>query len=202
VVLALVGLLASSCTWIRRASVDTTGGDLDNHSLNRRSAPTADLWRSPPLRVIWSPATATASRTCSCAQLTSTRVSVDTTGGDPDGDSFEPDRFFDVFVRAVVTPTVDSVTPNSLARGTTATLAVTGSGFLLRAQATAESFTQNGSVTVNSVAVVSETELQLSVSIAANAPTGTRHLAVLNPGTGPGALATGFGGCENCLTIT
>jgi Tol biopolymer transport system component len=108
----------------------------------------------------------------------------------------------DVFVRAVVTPTVDSVTPNSLARGTTATLTVTGSGFLPGAQATAEAFTQNGGVTVNSIEVVSETELQVSVSVAADASTGTRHLAVWNPGTGPGALATGFGGCENCLTIT
>jgi Tol biopolymer transport system component len=110
--------------------------------------------------------------------------------------------FFDVFVRAVVTPTVDSVTPNSLARGTTATLRVTGSGFFPGAQATAEAFTENGGVTVNSVTVLSETELEVSVSVAADAVTGTRHLAVWNPGTGPGVLATGFGGCQNCLTVT
>jgi Quinohemoprotein amine dehydrogenase, alpha subunit domain III len=107
-----------------------------------------------------------------------------------------------VFVRAVVTPTVDSVTPNSLARGTTATLTVTGSGFLPGAQATAEAFTENGGVTVNSVTVLSETELQVSVSVAAAAPTGTRHLAVWNLPTGPGGTATGFGVCQNCLTVT
>jgi Tol biopolymer transport system component len=108
----------------------------------------------------------------------------------------------DVFVRAVLTPTVASVTPNSLARGTTATLAVTGSGFLPGTLASAGAFTENGGVTVNSVTVLSETELEVSVSVGAAAPTGTRHLAVWNPGTGPGALATGFGGCQSCLTIT
>jgi hypothetical protein len=109
--------------------------------------------------------------------------------------------FLDVFVRAVVTPTVDSVTPGSVARGTTATLTVTGSGFFPGAQATAEAFTENG-VTVNSVTVVSETELQVQVSVAADAPTGTRHLAVWNPPAGPGGTATGFGICQNCLTVT
>jgi hypothetical protein len=40
------------------------------------------------------------------------------------------------------------------------------------------------------------------VSVATDAPTGTRHLVVFNPATGAGGLATGFGICENCLTIT
>jgi Tol biopolymer transport system component len=107
----------------------------------------------------------------------------------------------DVFVRVVVTPSVDSVTPATIARGTTATLTVTGSGFFAGAQATASAFTENG-VTVNSVTVGSETELQVSVTVDADAPTSTRHLAVWNPGTGPGTSATVIGFCAECLTVT
>jgi hypothetical protein len=101
----------------------------------------------------------------------------------------------------VVTPTVDSVTPDSVARGATATLAVTSTGFFPGAQATAGAFTEDG-VTVNSVTVLSETELQVAVSVAADALPGTRHLAVWNPPTGPSGTATGFGICQNCLTVT
>ena len=57
-------------------------------------------------------------------------------------------------------------------------------------------------MTVNSVAVLSETELEVSVSVATDAPTGTRHFVVFNSGTGPGVLETGYGGCANCVTVT
>jgi hypothetical protein len=55
---------------------------------------------------------------------------------------------------------------------------------------------------VNSVTLISETTLEVSVSIAADAPTGTRHVVVSNPGTGPGDGAGASGICGNCLTIT
>jgi Quinohemoprotein amine dehydrogenase, alpha subunit domain III len=91
------------------------------------------------------------------------------------------------------------VTPNTVARGTTAALTVTGTGFLPEARA----FTHPADgVTVNSVAVISETTLEVSVSIAADAPTGTRHVVVFNTGTGPGGGAGAFGVCGDCLTIT
>jgi hypothetical protein len=59
-----------------------------------------------------------------------------------------------------------------------------------------------GGVTVNSVTVMSETALEVSVSVDVDAPTGDRNVSVFNPGTGPGVLATGFGFCSGCLTVT
>jgi Tol biopolymer transport system component len=108
---------------------------------------------------------------------------------------------FDIYVRAVVTPTVDSVTPPTVGRGSTATLTVTGSGFFSGARASPQAFGPYG-LTVNSVAVISETELELSVTVDAAAPTGSRNVIVWNPGTGPGVFATGFGFCFGCLTVT
>jgi Tol biopolymer transport system component len=109
------------------------------------------------------------------------------------------DNLRDIFVRVAVRPTVETVTPNTVARGTAATLTVTGTGFLADARA----FPHPGDgVTVNSVTVLSETTLEVSMNIAADAPTGTRHVVVLNPGTGPGDGANALGACGNCLTIT
>jgi Tol biopolymer transport system component len=107
----------------------------------------------------------------------------------------------DVFVRAVVTPTVDSLTPSTVARGSTATLTLTGSGFFPGAQASLQAFGPYG-LRVNSVDVVSESELKISVTASAAAPTGARNVMVWNPGTGPGPFATGFGFCFGCLTVT
>jgi Tol biopolymer transport system component len=108
---------------------------------------------------------------------------------------------FDVFVRAVVSPTIEMITPATVARGASATLTVDGTGFLPGARASASALTDPG-VTVNSVTVVSENELQLSVTADPNAPTGTRHVTVWNPGTGPGPLAGASGICVGCLTVT
>jgi quinohemoprotein amine dehydrogenase alpha subunit-like protein len=108
---------------------------------------------------------------------------------------------FDVYVRAVLMPTVDSVTPDTVAPGTSATLTVTGSGFLPQANASASLFTPPG-VTVDSVTVTSETELEVSVSVDPDAPSGGRLVLVWNPGTGPGSGAATFGLCGGCLTVT
>jgi TolB protein len=116
--------------------------------------------------------------------------------GDGTGGANNPD----VFVRAVRAPTVDAVTPPTIGRGTTATLTVTGSGFLADAQVSPEAFGPHG-LTVNSVTVISETELEVSVTVDAAAPAGPRNVMVWNPGTGPGSFATGFGFCLGCLTV-
>jgi hypothetical protein len=107
----------------------------------------------------------------------------------------------DVFVRAVVTPTVDLLTPATVARGSTGTLTLTGSGFFPGAQASLQAFGPYG-LRVNSVDVVSESELEVVVTVSAAAPTGARNVMVWNPGTGPGPFATGFGFCFGCLTVT
>jgi Tol biopolymer transport system component len=108
---------------------------------------------------------------------------------------------FDIYVRAVVTPTIDSVTPATAARGHKVKLVLTGSGFLPGTQVSAAVFGPGG-VVVHSVTVISETTLKVSASVDSDAPTGTRNLIAWTPGTGPGPLATGFGFCFGCLTVT
>jgi len=210
-----------------RASVDTTGGDPNSPSFASSISGDGRYAAFDSSASDLAPGDGNVFEDVFVRDLranTTTRASLDIRGGDPSSASFvgsvsgdgryvafdssasdlvprDGNGLSDVFVRAVVTPTVDSVTPASLARGTTATLTVTGSGFFPGALASAEAFTENGGVTVNSVTVLSETQLQVSVSVAADAPAGTRHLAVWNPGTGPGVLATGYGGCADCLTI-
>jgi Tol biopolymer transport system component len=107
---------------------------------------------------------------------------------------------FDVYVRSVSMPTIQSVTPDTVAAGSSATLTVTGTGFLAGAHASASRFTPPG-VAVNSVTVISETELELSVSVDPGAPSGPRLLMVWIPGTGPGRGATNFATCAGCLTV-
>jgi hypothetical protein len=97
-------------------------------------------------------------------------------------------------------PTIQSVTPDTVAAGSSATLTVTGTGFLAGAHASASRFTPPG-VSVNSVTVISETELELSVSVDPGAPSGPRLLTVWIPGTGPGTDATNFATCTDCLTV-
>jgi hypothetical protein len=101
----------------------------------------------------------------------------------------------------VVTPTVDSVIPATILRGSTATLTVTGTGFFPGLSVSANAFGPGG-VTVNAVTVLSERELRIIASVDADAATGERNLMVFNPGTGPGPLATAFGFCFGCLTVT
>jgi hypothetical protein len=169
VVLALVALFASGCTYITRASVDTARGDANADSFLQ-------------------------SISADGRYVAFTSEASDLVGGD--GNSSP-----DIFVAAVSRPTVDSVTPCEIARGSTATLTVIGTGFLPGARATASAF-GTGGVTVASVNAVSETELELSLSVDSTAPTGPRTIVVWNPGTGPGPLATGFGACFGCLTVT
>jgi Tol biopolymer transport system component len=115
----------------------------------------------------------------------------------------EPDDngVWDVFVRAVVSPTIGTITPTTVARGETTNITLNGTGFLPGAQASASALTAPG-VTVDSVNVVSETELVLSVTADPGAETGTRHVTVWNVGTGPGLLAGASGICVDCLTVT
>ena len=87
---------------------------------------------------------------------------------------------FDVYVRAVSIPKIDSVTPDTVPAGGSETLTVIGSGFLPGMRA----FVGSG-VTVDSVAVISETELEVSVSVDPGAALGSRNLLVWTPGTGP-----------------
>jgi Tol biopolymer transport system component len=108
---------------------------------------------------------------------------------------------YDVFVRAFGEPTVESLAPAEITRGVSATLRIVGNGFLPGTQVSMNTFGTSG-VTVTSVNVLSETQLEVSVTVDPLATIGERHVIVWNPGTGPGELATGFGVCFGCLTVT
>jgi hypothetical protein len=64
---------------------------------------------------------------------------------------------WDVFVRAVVTPTVDSVKPATLRRGDTKILRIRGTGFIAPMTVLVP---EAEGVTVQSVTVISETKTQ------------------------------------------
>ena len=102
----------------------------------------------------------------------------------------------DIFVRAIPTPDIESVTPASLPRGTSATLTIVGTGFAPVPTA----IVSGQGVTVTAVNRISEHELSVAIIVDDLAATGTRTLAVTNSGTGPGPTAGDTGGCT-CLTI-
>ena len=105
---------------------------------------------------------------------------------------------FDVYVRAVSMPKIESIAPSSVARGSSATLTVTGSGFLPGSRAQIA----GGGVTVDAVTVISETELEVAITVDPGASPGARTLVVWSDGTGPGPGAVTYALCWDCLTVT
>jgi hypothetical protein len=94
-------------------------------------------------------------------------------------------------MRPQLPPTVSGLSPGSLARGASAQIVASGSGF---SAGGATSFSGSG-VAIKSAAVKSATELVLDVSVAADAPTGPRDLTYTDPA---GSKAT----CTGCLRVT
>ncbi|MCU1465507.1 MAG: hypothetical protein JWM72_1435 [Actinomycetia bacterium] len=105
---------------------------------------------------------------------------------------------FDVYVRAVSMPTIESIAPNFAAPGASTTLTVTGKGFLPGSEARVT----EGGMTVDSVTVISETELEATVTFDSDAASGGRTLVVWTPGTGPGPDAVTHAVCGDCLSVT
>jgi Tol biopolymer transport system component len=106
-----------------------------------------------------------------------------------------------VFVRSVWMPSVDAALPETIGRGVNGTITLMGSGFIPGVRVSMSQWTLRG-VRVNAVSFVSQTELQVSVSVDVDAPTGARNVWVLNPGTGPGVDANGSGVCVGCLIVS
>lgn len=105
---------------------------------------------------------------------------------------------FDVYVRAVSMPTIESISPTSVSPGSSVTLTVTGTGFLPGSKARIA----EGGVTVGSVTVNSETELEVAISVDPSASSGPRTLVVWTDGTGPGPDAVTHAVCWDCLAVT
>ena len=87
-----------------------------------------------------------------------------------------------------VTPTVASVTPAGGEQGATVSVTVGGTLFLSGA-----TLTVGPGVAVTNVTVPSATQLQATLTIAADATVGPRDVTVTNPGGGNATLAGGFG---------
>lgn len=100
--------------------------------------------------------------------------------------------FVGVTAYQITTPgsPVTAVSPANVGQGATKTLTITGSGF----SGTPSVFVSSTDVTVDSVTVVSPTQLSVQVTAESGAVTGARNITVIEPG--PTADT-----CTNCLTV-
>ena len=104
----------------------------------------------------------------------------------------------DVFVRAVAAPEPVAAAPASAARGTSETISVTGTAFAPDATV----LFQGTGITALGTTWVSDTELSVAITIAADAPVGARDLVVTDPGIGAGGSAGSLGFCAGCFTVS
>lgn len=106
----------------------------------------------------------------------------------------------DVFVRANPQPTITAVSPSSLTAGTTTTVTITGTGFLT----TPGIFVTggNGDTTTSSITVVSDTQVDVDLTVTAGAVPGTRTIYLELEGTGPGLHKGAAASCVDCLSVT
>jgi Tol biopolymer transport system component len=116
----------------------------------------------------------------------------------------DADHVDDVFTRAAITPTIVRVNPSlaqtspaTLARGTAAYFIVRGTYFVPDVKA----YGFGPGVTADSVTVLSENQLSVHVTAAADAAVGTASIVVAVPGTGAGQNFGGAAVCT-CLQIT
>jgi len=149
-----------------------------------------------------------------------TRVSVNSGGGQADGTSDDPaisadGRYVafhssapnlvagdtngaeDVFVRANPVVTVSGTTPGEVAPGAVSHVTITGTGFQRGVDVSAGS-----GVSVSGVVVVNESAITATFTVDPAAVPGPRTITVTIPGTGAGALTGSTGLCVACLTIT
>jgi hypothetical protein len=101
---------------------------------------------------------------------------------------------YDIFTRYAIQPAITSLTPRTVARGAHVTLQVGGSEYLPGMDAF---FSDGSGVTVDGVTVVSPERVDVSISVAPDAPTGPTDLVIRNTG--------GFGEsrawCPGCVTV-
>lgn len=92
------------------------------------------------------------------------------------------------FIRSTTVPRISAVTPGTVTLGAPASLDVTGAHLV-----TGMIFTFGAGVTTTAVTVVDEHHATVSVTVAADAPTGDHTIASVAPGTGAGPLTGGTG---------
>lgn len=105
---------------------------------------------------------------------------------------------FDIVMSAVLRPVIDSVTPASVARGTSATLTVHGAWF---GDNMVAKVGDGIDVAVVSVRLADPTTLLVDISVSPTAATGFSTLFIANPGTGPSNNAGAGARCVACVAI-
>jgi hypothetical protein len=114
----------------------------------------------------------------------------------PDATTGEGPR---LYTKAAWIPRIASVLPASGMVGGTVRVTVTGYAFRPDASV---SFHRNGTSLPTANPVVTETSLQVDVSIPANAPVGAYDVSVYDPGGGPGPTAGAGANCAHCFDVT
>ncbi len=103
----------------------------------------------------------------------------------------------DLFMQSNPVPFFFAASPSSIARGTTVTVTLTGSGLH------ANSLVLLGdNITINSVTSPNESTLNVNLTVAANAVPGTRTPLVVDQGTGAGGATGGIAFIPDLITIT
>ncbi len=106
----------------------------------------------------------------------------------------------DVYIRPALRPKVSGVSPQTLSRGTSQTLVVSGDAFLDGSTAGVDLSGTPG-VHVTDVQVLSATQMRVEVTIDADAGIGKRTLMVTNPTPEVGNPAGSWGFCIDCLHV-
>jgi Tol biopolymer transport system component len=103
---------------------------------------------------------------------------------------------YDIVVAAVQRPEIDAVHPDTLQPGDRATITVQGAWF------TPDAHVAFGpGITVERTRLTSPTTLEARVRVASGAEPGSRHVDVVNPGTGAGALTGTAERLPDALTV-
>ena len=108
----------------------------------------------------------------------------------------------DVFIKYTRVVTVSGISPNTISRGSTKTLVITGTGFesgstLSIPRPTAD----GGTIMIRRVRVVSDTKITALVSVPADALVGDWDILVWHPPTVLGPTRVAAGQCSDCLQV-
>ena len=116
--------------------------------------------------------------------------------------STDTDTDLDVYVRRVIDPVPTSMSPSTVARGTTASVAISGTGFSeVTSVFTVFANTPADDIYWSNVVVVDDTTITADVTVAPTADVGAELVFVQSPDGGPGFLSGAVGWC-GCLTVT
>jgi Tol biopolymer transport system component len=105
-----------------------------------------------------------------------------------------------VYAQAVTAPTITSISPQHLVRGSQPTLTITGTGF----RSDARVFVTSAGVSVGTATVLDEHRIQVTLTVAPDASqaTGDVFLVVPGPGTGSFGMSGSVAYQSKCLTVT